>query len=69
MKELQIADKELFEQAQYILLNMELRKYTTQLDKLNAEIADSLTGDSVYSPEQLSAAITGINQNKALTYL
>ena len=43
-------------------LNMELRKYTTQLDKLNDEIADSLTGDSVYSPEQLSAAITGINQ-------
>lgn len=24
--------------------NMELRKYTGQLDKLNAEIADSLTG-------------------------
>ena len=43
-------------------LNMELRKYTTQLDKLNDEIADSLTGDSVYSPEQLSAAITGINK-------
>ena len=41
-------------------LNMELRKYTGQLDKLNAEIADSLTGDSVYSPEQLSAAINGI---------
>jgi len=41
-------------------LKMELRKYTGQLDKLNAEIADSLTGDSVYSPEQLSAAINGI---------
>ena len=41
-------------------LNLELRKYTGQLDKLNAEIADSLTGDSVYSPEQLSAAINGI---------
>lgn len=41
-------------------LNMELRKYTGQLDKLNAEIADSLTGDSVYSPEQLSSAINGI---------
>ncbi len=41
-------------------LSMELRKYTGQLNKLNAEIADSLTGDSVYSPEQLSAAINGI---------
>lgn len=43
-------------------LNMELRKYTNQLEKLNAEIADSLTGDSVYSPEQLSAAINALNQ-------
>ena len=43
-------------------INMELRKYTNQLEKLNAEIADSLTGDSVYSPEQLSAAINALNQ-------
>ena len=43
-------------------LNMELEKYTAQLDTMNAEIADSLTGNSVYSPEQLSVAITLINQ-------
>lgn len=42
-------------------LNMELRKYTNQLDKLNEEIANSLTGDSVYSPEQLSTAINAMN--------
>ncbi len=42
-------------------LNMELRKYTNQLDKLNEEIANSLTGDSVYSPEQLSSAINAMN--------
>ena len=31
-------------------------------EMVNAEIADSLTGDSVYSPEQLSAAINALNQ-------
>lgn len=41
-------------------LNMELRKYTVQLGELNAEIADSLTRDSVYSSEQLPAAINSI---------
>lgn len=40
---------------------MDLRKYNGQLDKLNVEIAYSLTvWDSVYTPEQLSAAINGI---------
>lgn len=43
-------------------LNMELEKYAVQLDTMNAEIADSLTGNSVYSPEQLASAITSINQ-------
>lgn len=43
-------------------LNLELKKSTAQLDKLNSEIADSLTGDSVYSPEQLSSAINSITQ-------
>ena len=43
-------------------LNMKLEKYTAQLDTMNAEIADSLTGNSVYSPEQLASAITSINQ-------
>ena len=38
-------------------LNME----TGQLDKLNAEIADSLTGERMYSPEQLFVVVNGIN--------
>lgn len=43
-------------------LNMELKKCSTQLEKLNDEIANSLIGESVYSPEQLSAAINTMNQ-------
>lgn len=43
-------------------LNTELRKYQTQYDKLNEEIANTLIGESFYSPEQLSAAITTVQQ-------
>ena len=43
-------------------LNMELNKYNVQLDKLNDEIANSLLGESAYSPEQLSLAINSLNQ-------
>lgn len=38
-------------------LEMELRKSRTQLDKLQLEIGKSLTGDSVYTAEDLSQAI------------
>lgn len=41
-------------------LNLELRKYTTQLQKLEDEIAKTLSGDSFYTPEQLSKAIKGL---------
>lgn len=43
-------------------LNMELNKYNVQLDKLNDEIANSLLGESAYSPDQLSLAINSLNQ-------
>lgn len=38
-------------------LNMELTKNRKQLDKLQMEIANSLTGDSVYSADDLAQAI------------
>ena len=41
-------------------LELEIKRYEKQLDKLNSEIADSLIGDSAYSPEQLSAAIKSV---------
>ena len=41
-------------------LELEIKRYENQLEKLNSEIADSLTGDSAYSPEQLSAAIKSV---------
>lgn len=43
-------------------LNTELRKYKTQYDKLNEEIANTLIGESFYSPEQLSTAMTTVQQ-------
>lgn len=42
--------------------NAELRKYKAQYDKLNDEIANTLIGDSFYSPEQLSTAMTTVQQ-------
>ncbi len=63
-------DKEIAScKAKQTKLNMELRKYTAQLDKLNDEIANSLTGESVYTPEQLSAAINAVNQKLGDTRL
>lgn len=41
-------------------LSFELGKSQTQLEKLQVEIANSLTGDSVYSAEDLSQAISTI---------
>lgn len=56
-------DKEMSgHKAKITKLNLEIKRYSTQLEKLNAEIADSLTGDSVYTPEQLSIAINSVNQ-------
>lgn len=43
-------------------LNTELRKYKTQYEKLNDEIAKTLIGDSFYSPEQLSAVLKTVQQ-------
>lgn len=55
-------DKEMAgSKAKQTKLELEIRRYETQLDKLNSEIADSLTGDSVYTPEQLSTAIKSVN--------
>lgn len=44
-------------------LKAELNKNRTQYDKLNEEIANTLIGESFYSPEQLSAAMTRVQQN------
>lgn len=38
-------------------INMELKKHKNQLEKLEDEIAKTLTGESMYSPEQLTKAI------------
>ena len=38
-------------------INLELKKNTNQLERLQDEIAATLTGDSIYSAEQLSSAI------------
>ncbi len=38
-------------------INLELKKNTNQLERLQEEIANTLTGDSVYTSEQLSSAI------------
>lgn len=43
-------------------INLELKKNQKQLEKLEAEIANSLTGDSAYSPEQLSKAIKAVEE-------
>ena len=43
--------------AQQTKLNLELKKNSDQLLKLHDEIGATLTGDSVYTPEQLSTAI------------
>ena len=43
-------------------IKLEIRKYTSQLEKLEEEIAKTLTGESSYSPEQLSKAIKGIEE-------
>lgn len=40
----------------------ELKKYQKQYDKLNEEIANTLIGESFYSPEQLSAEMTTVQQ-------
>ncbi len=44
-------------------LKAELNKNRTQYDKLNEEIANTLIGESFYSPEQLSAAMTRVQQS------
>lgn len=44
-------------------LKSELNKNRTQYDKLNEEIANTLIGESFYSPEQLSTAMTRVQQN------
>jgi site-specific DNA recombinase len=41
-------------------LEKESAQFTKQLDKLNLEIANSLLGNSTFTPEQLSGAITNI---------
>jgi len=43
-------------------LGTELKKYQKQYDKLNEEIANTLIGESFYSPEQLSTAMTTVQQ-------
>ncbi|NRD76198.1 recombinase family protein [Bacillus sp. BRMEA1] len=43
-------------------LQKEADKYLKQLSKLNEEIAKSLLGDSQFTPDQLSAAISSINE-------
>lgn len=43
-------------------LSTELKKYKAQYDKLNEEIANTLIGESFYSPEQLSTAMTTVQQ-------
>ena len=41
-------------------LENEINSYKKRLDKLNSEISESLVGDSDFTPKQLSAAITSI---------
>lgn len=48
-------------------LNLELRKHTVQLQKLEDEIANTLSGDSFYTPEQLSKAIKAVEGKVAET--
>lgn len=43
-------------------LNTELKKYQKQHNILNEEIANTLIGESFYSPEQLSSAMTTVQQ-------
>ena len=43
-------------------INMELKRNTNQLERLQDEIAATLTGDSVYSAEQLSSAIKTVEE-------
>lgn len=43
-------------------LNTELKRLKIQYEKLNEEIANSLIGESFYSPEQLSSAINSVNE-------
>lgn len=56
-------DKEISSsRAKQTKLRMEIQKYENQIERLNSEIASSLTGESVYTPEQLSAAIKSVNE-------
>ena len=48
--------------AKQIKLGTELKKYQKQYDKLNEEIANTLIGESFYSPEQLSTSLTMVQQ-------
>jgi DNA invertase Pin-like site-specific DNA recombinase len=54
--------KEKFDTKVNALKNLEKEhaQFTKQLDKLNLEIANSLLGNSTFTPEQLSGAITNI---------
>jgi site-specific DNA recombinase len=54
--------KETFDTKVTVLKNLEKEhvQFTKQLDKLNLEIANSLLGNSTFTPEQLSGAITNI---------
>lgn len=55
--------------AKHTKLNLELSRAETQLEKLNDEIGRSLTGESPYTPEQLSAAIDSTNRRMSDTKL
>ena len=46
-------------------LKSELNKCNTQYEKLNEEIANTLIGESIYSPQQLSLAMNKVQQNKS----
>ncbi len=46
-------------------VTLDIKKYTRQLEKLENEIADSLTGDSIYTPEQLSKAMKSLEEKIA----
>jgi site-specific DNA recombinase len=62
--------KEIFDTKITALKNLEKEKsqFTKQLDKLNMEIANSLIGQSSFTPEQLSSAIKGIeSQSESLS--
>lgn len=49
-------------EAKLAKLDTELRKYRLQDDRLNEEIANTLIGESVYSPQQLSAAMKTVKE-------